>query len=63
MGFDETTRKALTLNDAMKKFGESTINAAGIFSRFKSIGINALSTLGTMLVSMAASWAIGKVFS
>lgn len=54
-------KESITAGEALKSFEKSTFSVSTALSSLKNIGLTALSTLGTMAISMAASWAIGKI--
>lgn len=59
----DTAKEAAKVGDALENVGIRTLNVGGAFKALGSVAVNVLSTLGTMALSMAASWAIGKIFS
>lgn len=58
----EVEKESLTAGKAMQHLGTSVVTVGSAFDGLKNIALNALSTLGTMAIVVAATWAAGAVF-
>lgn len=62
-GLNEARQSAVTLGDAMRAVGTSTLTAGTAFSKLKSIGVSVLSSLASAGLAIAASFAIGALIN
>ena len=62
-GLNEARQSAVTLGDAMRAVGTSTLTAGTAFSKLKSIVVSVLSSLASAGLAIAASFAIGALIN
>ena len=54
-------RETATLGDALDNVGTHVFDLSGAFSSLGSVALSTLSTLGTMALTVAATWAVGEI--